>query len=225
MALPPTPVPQFPDVPNAPGVPTVLRAPGAVAVAGVIQMVADAAGVSSTFGAPQWGIFDTSGNPVIVADSVLDVAFRQEYRISTAPQEQGAFVSYDKVQLPFDGRVTFAQSGEPGDRQAFLQQILTAAASLDLVSLVMPEITYLSVNIIHHDFRRTARAGVQLLAVDVWVQQVRVTGTAAYTNTQQPSGANPVNGGSVQPLDPAQNSNLSTAGTAVQNAPSAGGLT
>jgi hypothetical protein len=149
--------------------------------------------------------------------------FRQNYRISTAPQEQGAFLSYNKVQDPFDGRVTFLVGGTQGQRAAFLSTVAALAASMNLYALVMPEVTYPSVNVTHYDFRRTSRSGVSLLAVDVWVEQVRVTGTTAYsnTNTATPSGADPVNGGNVQPLSPAQNSNAS----GQQSIPAAGGLT
>jgi len=40
---------------------------------------------------------------------------------------------------------------------------------------------------------------VTLLVVDVWVEQVRVTGTSQFSNTAQPAGADQVNGGTVQP--------------------------
>src|SRR6185503_11295777 len=114
-----------------------------------------------------WGLFTEDGSPLfpgfsavpfvnslaagtgIANTSVGDVGYRREYRISTAPQEQGAFLSYNKVQMPFDARVTYLVSGLSAIRTAFLQQLEAAAASLDLYSVVMPEFIYPSANIIH----------------------------------------------------------------------------
>ena len=201
MPIPNTPKPRFPAVPVAPGVPPVLRQAGAIQST-VVQLVADVGQIAALFGAPQWGIFTTAGAPVIAADTVLDVEYRQENRISAAPQEQGAFLSYNKVADPFPARVTLPQGDTADSRTAFLNEILDAQASLDLYTLVTPEITYPSVNVTHHDYRRTSVSGVTLLAVDVWVEQVRVTGTSQFSNTQQPAGADQVNGGTVQPQAP-----------------------
>ena len=54
----------------------------------------------------QWGIFDQSGDPVITADTIVEVGYRREYRISDFPVEEGSFASYNKVQTPYDVRVT-----------------------------------------------------------------------------------------------------------------------
>src|SRR5579872_6225668 len=85
---------------------------------------------------PSWGIYSSSGVPVIqpatflqsafvsqiqplsaitnalglsgllpVAASTVEFEYRQDWPISTYPQEQGAFQPYDKVTLPFDVRI------------------------------------------------------------------------------------------------------------------------
>jgi hypothetical protein len=202
MAIPPTPSSPYPDVPIAPGVPAVLRAAGAAVTLAAPLLTADGPGVLQQFVPPQWGIYFSTGAPAVVADSVFDVEFRQEYRIAQAPQEQGAFTSYNKVQVPFDARVTFAQGDDQASRSQFLQQILQAAASLDLLNLVTPEITYTGVNIVHHGYRRAAASGATLLLVDVWVEQVRVTGTTQFSssNTGGASGSDPQNIGAVTPM-------------------------
>ena len=230
MPIPPTPVPQYPNVPQAPGVPPLVRQPGAAA-AGIELLVADAADLFGLFPQPVWGIFDQDGNPVIAADTVLGVEYSQDNAIATAPQEQGAFLSYNKVSRPFHARVTFAQGDTSAERNAFLQQILDAQASLDLYDLVTPDIIYPNVNVVHHDYRRTQQAGTTLLAVDVWVEEVRVTGTTQFssTNVKQPSAANPSSQGTVQgvpALSPSDNPNISAPGGAPpQTVPPAGGLT
>jgi hypothetical protein len=216
--IPVTPKPQYPDVPQSPGVPPLLRQAGNVQN-NIGLLASDAVSVLRLFNPAQWGLFDSSGQPAfgtpgggIVSaalqvlgaggQSVGDIEYRLDYRIATAPQEMGAFLSYNKVSTPFNGRVSYIVGGLESQRGAFLQQVLAAEQALTLYSLVMPEITYPSCNVTHHDYRRTSQRGVALIVVDVWVEEVRISGTTQYSNTQQPSGANPTNGGTVQPQTP-----------------------
>ncbi len=202
MAIPPPIVPPFyPNVPAAPGVPALNRQPGAI-FGSVVLLAADAALIYRLISQkPQWGIY-LDGQPAITATSIVSFDFRQDWRISSAQQEQGSFLSYNKVQDPFEGKLTFVQGGTDADRAAFLSQVMTALGSLGLYSLVMPEFTYPSVNVVHYEFRRTARAGRTLLAVDVWVEQVRVAGAAQFSNTANPASAAPTNNGGTQPQAP-----------------------
>lgn len=167
-----------------------------------ILLVADAVSAILGFGQPQWGIFDQSNNPVIIADSVVAVDYKQGWHIADYPIEQGDFASYNKVATPFDARVTFTQGGTESDRAAFLAAIEAAAASLDLYNVVTPEKTYLNANIEHYDYRRTSRNGVGLLTVDVGLVEIRQVATTTFTQTAQPSGVDQVNGGTVQPTTP-----------------------
>ena len=197
--------PTYPNVPNVPGVPPVARQ---ILNVGNIQntailALADVANVVQLFtSVPQWGIF-LNGRPAIVGDTIVSFEFNGEYRISSAPQEQGAFVSFNKVQEPFEGKVTFFKAGSIAERQAFVTQIETAVASLNTgYALVMPEIVWLSVNVVRRNFVRTSEKGANSLTVDVWVEQVRVTGTTQFSNTVNQNSANPVSGGQVQGLAP-----------------------
>jgi hypothetical protein len=214
VALPPPIVPPaYPNVPPSPGVPPLFRQAGSVfAVAALL--VVDAGAFLGVAPPPQWGIY-YAGFPAIIGDTVMSFDFRQEYSVSDAPQEQGAFVSYNKVQNPFEGRVTFAKGGTIADRTQFLNRIAEAIASLDTgYSLVMPEMTWSSVNVTHQDFRRSRDAGANMLTIDVWVEQIRVTGTSSFTNTVNPSSQATQNGGQVQPLTP-----TSAQGGFIANAP------
>ena len=210
--------PTFPDVPQAPGVPPVLRTVGEIQN-DIVLVAADAVGIIHLFAAPQWGFFTTAGQPAFAAassgivsavlqvlgaggQSVGELEYRQDHRVATAPQEQGGFLSYNKVATPFGGRVTYIVGGTSAQRGAFLAAVKAMQASLTILNLVMPEFTYPSCNIVHHDLRRTAKNGISMFSVDIWAEEVRVTGTAAFSNTKQPSGADPVNGGTVQPQTP-----------------------
>lgn len=156
----------------------------------------------STFGGgpPQWGIFDQSGSPIIQADNTVSLEYKQDWVIADYPLEEGAFQSYDKVQLPFDVRVAFTAGGSLANRAAFLDSIAAVAGDLNLYDVVMPEATYVSVNIAHYDYKRTSTNGLGLMMVNVWCQEVRVTATTTFSNTQRPGGANSANGGTVQPV-------------------------
>lgn len=222
MAMPVLSVPQFPNVPNVPGVPALLRAAGASLPLPVLAL-ANSLGLPDILQKPQWGIFDQSGNAVLVGDSVVGLDFRKEYRISDYPVEDGGFQSYDKVATPFDARVRFtvggafsglsaingvltgtlsgALAGISGTAAitAFLAALDTALGSLQLYSVITPEVSYPSANVIHYDYRREARNGATMLTVDVWVREVRMTAAAQFTNTQAPSGADAVNDGTVVP--------------------------
>jgi len=155
-----------------------------VTVADVL-LTADSPGLFSSFGQPQWGIFDaTSGSPILEADSVFSIEYARDYRISDYQQEQGAFASYNKVQVPFQAKISFLANGL---RYNFLAQAEPACASLGLVTVVMPEFAYPSANLTHYGFRRAARSGKTLILFDVWCEEVRVL--ASSTSTPSAAGA------------------------------------
>lgn len=202
----------YPNVPALPGVPQLVRAPGIPAIppalSGAELVVSDAAVLLRRFfGASQWGIF-LDDQPVAIADSVLSVDFRAEARISNYQIERGGFESYDKVQLPFDGRVSFSiggsstfgafSGGSQANQEAFLAAVDVAQKSLQLYNLVTPAAVYADANIIHYDYRRE-RVGAGLLIVDVWIEEVRQTATSSFTQTQAPEGAAQQSGGTVSP--------------------------
>lgn len=228
MALPNTAKPSAPNVPQVPGAPKVARTVGSVQNT-VVSVISDVARIARLFFPPQWGIYTSAGSPVLTAHaglsptnligsinrlvsanglsslfsgdaaSVRSVEYRREKRISTAPQEEGAFLSYNKVSEPFQGRVTYLQGGSDDDRSSFLAQVNQALNTLDLFLLVMPDFTYPNVNVVSYTYHRSSHRGMTLLEVEVQVEQVRVVGTAQFAQTETPSGASPTSSGTVQP--------------------------
>lgn len=206
----------FPLVPKVPGVPALARNASnsitglAKSIVGVIGSLtgdfdflsSDGPGVSSLTEAPRWGLFDEGGTQIIVPDSFLGLDSLKEYRVSDYPIEEGGFESYNKVEVPFVGKILFAKGGDEAERTQFLSQIEQAIKSLDVYSLVTPEKSYASVNVTHRDYRRTVNNGVTMLTVEVWVEEIRNTVTASFSNTQAPEGAATVNDGGVQPQTP-----------------------
>ncbi len=194
------------NLPDVDGVPAVNFAPGAEQ--GIELLDSDSAlGLPNS--ASQWGVYRNFA-PVVLADSVIDLSLKKEWSLSDAPQEKGAFETYDKVILPYDVRIRFSAGGSLANRTAFLASIEAIAGDLNLYDVVTPESVYTSVNVVHYDFKRTASAGLGLITVDIWLLQVRVVNgsqTSDATNpnsgtgtgeTAAPSGADAVNGGTVQ---------------------------
>jgi hypothetical protein len=156
----------------------------------VALLTADAPGVLTQY-PPLWGVFQQNGAPALVSDSVASVDYSREYSVSDYPQEQGAFASYNKVQQPFDSNVTILSSLT---RQQLLNTLEPIVASLALVSVVTPEVSYPSANLTGYKLRRTMRSGVTLISVDLSLKEIRVTATTASAGTQRPVGQ--VNSGS-----------------------------
>lgn len=205
MPLPILPIPRFPNVPPLPGVPALARAAGQFFPT-IAPLVADALGLFTNLLVPQWGIFDDFGFPLLVGDSVVGVDFKRDARLIDYPVEKGGFGSYNKVQTPFDAKAIFTIGGSDVARAAFLATCEKLVNTLTMVSLVTPEVTYASANVVHYDYRRTSRNGVTLIQVEVGLMEVRQVATTAFTAaaTQEPAGASPVSTGPVQTQPPTQ---------------------
>lgn len=186
----------FPNVPNVAGVPPLPRLPGFI-LAVIQPLFSDVLGGFGNVVTPQWGIFK-DGDPIVIAESVQRVEYRQDWDLVEYPLEQGAFESYNKVNTPFSAKVRFATGGNESDRQLLLQSIENIAGDLNLYDVVTPERIYTSTNINHYDYSRTSANGLGLLQIDVWVSEVRLNATAQFSNTQSDSSTSTVNDGTVQ---------------------------
>jgi len=144
----------------------------------------------------QWGIFSQTGAVVLQADSVFSVEYEHDYRVSDYPQEQGAFESYNKIQVPWQAKVVFLIGA---DRELFLVSVENAVASLSLFVVVTPEFSYPSANLTRVSYRRIAKAGgASMIMVEVWCEEVRIVQTGQLSNTQSTNGATSLNNGPVQ---------------------------
>lgn len=190
------------DIPNVPGVPALPSySPNNVAL-----LSADLISVVGAFIGPQWGIYPAGsggnglsgliGNQVLgfalggqafPYESIVDFDFKQDYPVSDYQQEDGAFQSYDKVQLPFDVKVRISSGGNEFARQALLAAVQAAASTLNLYDVVTPEQTYPNCCITHWDFKRQSHNGVGLILIDLWFVEIRITSTSTFSNTQTPA--------------------------------------
>lgn len=197
---------KFPNVPAVPGVPQLLRklpsglggfATLATSIGALWQAVASQ---------PTWGIFDSKGKLAVSADSIVDFDYRQEFKVSNFPVQDGKFASYNKVNNPFDLSVRLSKSGTKVDRAKFLQQIETLLNTLDLYKILTPEKSYLNCNLTRYEVMRRGPVGAYFLTdVDLFFMQILPV-TAQYTTTavttqdaKQPGAKPPVNLGALQP--------------------------
>lgn len=193
--------PPFPDVPNDPGVPPVPRS-GVAPATSTPVLSADSPNVATQSSqTAQWGVFK-DGVAVILPDSIVAVEKAKEFRLSDYPVEDGSFQSYNKVETPFDAHVTMAMGGDASDRAAFLDTLEDVTKSMALYDVVTPEKSYLSASIERYDYERSAKSGVTLLTVRLWLREIRVTATAAFSKTKTPAGSGVADDGTVQPRAP-----------------------
>jgi hypothetical protein len=186
-------------------------------------LTADSPAIQPSARVPAWGIYDHDTSTLAIgADSILKLEYKATARISNAPQEDGAFQAYNKVQAPYESRIQMTKGGSESDRAAFLDALETAKQSLNLYDIVMPERAYLNANITGYHFTRTARSGVTLLTVEVMFEEVRQASAPQFTSTtgggaqdtitdllqspslapKNPAGADPVHAGTRQPVTP-----------------------
>lgn len=183
----------MPNIPNVPGVPA-LRSylPSAVELL-TTSLVSFLLGSVS----PAWGIF-LDGAPAFDFESTVKFDFGKDWMISDYPVEAGSFQSYDKVEEPFDVRVTMTSAGDPIARQQFLQEVLTAAATLNLYDVVTPDAVFQNCNIRHVDYQQRSDSGVGLIIMNIYLIQIRQSASTTFQNTQQPGEAGQRGSGNVQ---------------------------
>lgn len=179
-------------------------------------MTADDPSVSSQTPVALYGIYlkakDGTSQLVLQPDSFIGYSYINESRLSQYPQEAGAFQQYNKVDTPFDVRVTMTKGGNVSDVASFLAiaESLPKATDLNLYDVITPERTYSSVNIarISHDHK--PGHGANMVTIELYLTEIRVTASAQYANTTSPtstgnlsntktqSGVDPKQGGTVQ---------------------------
>lgn len=164
--------------------------PASALASAIVGNLAPLQAIASLLGVP---------NLLPVVASTIEFEFKQDWPISDYPQEQGAFQTYNKVELPSEVRLKLACGGAPATRRTFLDTCQAIAKSFELFDIVTPEIVFTSMSAHHLDWRRGARNGVQLIVVDLWFEKVQVTSTATFATTQQPGIAGQQSVGAVQP--------------------------
>src|ERR1035437_8692835 len=135
------------SVQNTTGVPTLLSN---VPLPLPSLLMGDLISPSEFSQAPAWGVY-LGGQSVVSFDTFLGVDYRQGWAISDYPVENGAFESYDKVDLPYAVRVRFAAGGSAANRQALLETVAVISETLDFYDVITPEVIYQNCNVQHYN--------------------------------------------------------------------------
>lgn len=187
----------MPNVPNVPGVPAL----SSYTIGLVTLLTADA--ISLLLGQPEslWNVF-LNGEQAFDFRSIAGFGYKQDWVIADYPTDDGAFFSYDKVQLPFECRLRITSGGTEEERQALIEEVTAAANTLNLYDVVTPEKVYPNCNISRMNFDRTAERGAGMIVIDVTFQEIRSSQASAFSNTQQPGSAGQQGVGNVQSQTP-----------------------
>lgn len=166
----------------------------------------------------------SSLNPVLTSASVHSLELQESYAISSAPQEDGAFTSYNKVKLPTAGAVRLICDGfqtgasllvealgrsralwdvnarPKAIKTAFLNTLADMASNTKLYQLVTPEKTWNRVNITGYHITRSVEQPHTILFVDVRFVEVRSAKVETQKSTRKPDGASKVDNGITTPV-------------------------
>jgi hypothetical protein len=142
----------------------------------------------------------SSGRPVLTPDSVLSLEWHGEERISDYPVQNGQFVSYNKVKVPFDLRMVMTCQGlnvvqdalkpvtqlldqalsnvglafgQPMTRDAFLRQLDSMLDSIDLYDVITPDKVYSNVNLVGYNHAKKSDEGGTLIIAELMFREVR----------------------------------------------------
>ncbi len=206
------------DVPDVPGVPSLTS----FATTPVVALAGDLISTAVGFLTQQWGLF-FFGIPVLPTNSTVSFDFKQDWIVSDYPVEAGSFMSYDKVQLPFDARLRVTSGPDEVSRIALLNliQVLTNSSSLlqalstaitsltgftlpsvplFLFDAVTPEATYTGCTISHYDYRRRSDSGLGMIVMDIWLTQVKQVASTAFQSVISAASAGTVGTGISTPV-------------------------
>lgn len=200
----------FPFLPGIPPLQNSGQAAATVAAAGAMNLLRALT--------PSWGIFDSSGEQVLIADSFIGVSYVNASNISNYPQEQGAFATYNKVKTPNEWSITLAKAGSSQDIAQFATELDTREGDLLLYTVVTPEKTWTQANIDRVEYRRDASSGAGMIIATIHFVEIRQASQASNApGAIDPTATTPeaqaqVNNGQTQTATPSANVSASAAG-------------
>lgn len=211
----------FPDIPKVPGVPSLPRSSVSNAIARSVLGAVQGALWRVLQVQTRWGVYDAQGRPLAdpgifggplgtfggMTLSTGAVDYSKETKVSDFPVERGTFASYNKVESAATPTVTLHMSGSEDERKDFLEAVDRACKSLDLFSVVTPEVTYIDYTIERYSYQRRSASGATLLTVELTLKEVRQVSSAYSISTlvklpQDVSATPSVDNGKVQAKAP-----------------------
>lgn len=152
-----------------------------------------------------WTITGADGQSLAVFDTFFGCDYRGESKVASKPVENGGFASYNKSASPDIVNVALGKTGKSAELTALLDALQQLRDSVDLVSVVTPEKTFLDYSLESYDYQRSASAGVDRLLVSLRLVEVKQV-SPDYSNEQIPapkkaSDKASVNAGKQQPQE------------------------
>lgn len=161
--------------------------------------------------AGNWGIYYTEdGSEALTFDSFVGLTVKFESNTATDPIERGGFAAYNKVGSPAQLGVVIAKSGTPSELQETIDTVDELIASVDLLDIITPEMTYTEFSLTGADYDRKNENGVGRLLLSLTFVQIQQIETE-YSNEALPPQQE-------QPKNAADTKNKSTGKTAPQPA-------
>lgn len=175
---------RFPDIPPVAGVPPLVRTLAASLLTRTgVGFLLDKFGISSSFLAPVWGLFNSSGAPVFDVETIVSFAIQNSSKTSDFPIEGGSFNTYNKTGSPFEARMRVRQASNQAAREALTTALDAALKSLDTYDIVTPDGVYHNATLTGYDYRRESHEGSSAIIADLVLEEVREGAVAQYATS------------------------------------------
>ncbi|HGB4870878.1 TPA: phage baseplate protein [Salmonella enterica subsp. enterica serovar Muenchen] len=153
--------------------------------------------------APSFGIYYASGKDQgkqpFTPDSFVVVEVGAEASVSTAPVEQGAYTTFNKIQRPPELHVTFTVEGwtafsgaipnltnfSTTSRSNVLEILEKMRTTAGLYDIETPDKTWTSCDLVKYDYRTRSDNGPTLLTVTAVFQTIQKTGEVSVGSTDK----------------------------------------
>lgn len=158
---------------------------------------------------------------ILGASHVETLDIGKSSTISSAPQEDGTFLSYNKIKNPYQITLRLICDGSdsgnmwenmlPGFvrglmgngvddvKKAFMTELDRIVEDTDLYYVSTPEKMYRNVNIIGYRIHRGPDGTSDMLIADITLQEVRQVSATGWTTAKKPQGEPTKDNGTVQP--------------------------
>lgn len=141
-------------------------------------------GVYNYLKGTEWGLFDQSGAAIFPNAMVRSLSGTLSGRVSNAPLELGSFTSVNKVNEPDQFQVALSFQGSSQIKGAYFSVLEALKKGTDLVTLRMPEMARVNLNVVNITFARDPRSGADLLLPVVVLQEIRSNAATTYAPTK-----------------------------------------
>lgn len=185
MTIPVVPKPAFPTIPDAPGVPPIPRNPATPPPDTQFEN-ADGSELPVDAVNQIWGVFDSNNQPAFVVDTYVSIKPKNDSKVSDFPVESGSFVTFNKVQTPYDVKVTVALGGDAEAMSTLLERVNDMQTSFELFSITTPYESYLNATLVTYDYSHEAKTGSNMIKAELFFKEIRQV-SAQFTTVKLPA--------------------------------------